>query len=64
MIHTVRSNTENEIFGATKGRVCEVLRNYWANGEGHYRLYDRITGEGFESPDVFWDDLIPPLDPE
>lgn len=39
---------------AVKGRTAKVLKSYWDNGEGWYKLEDLNTGEVFESPDVFW----------
>ncbi|QST02168.1 hypothetical protein IMZ31_22205 (plasmid) [Pontibacillus sp. ALD_SL1] len=51
---TVVARKEAKIFGALKDRKCEVLKEDFYNGEGHYVLKDVKTGEVFESPDVFW----------
>ena len=39
-----------------KGKVCQVVKEFWYNGEGHYRLKDE-HGKTFDSPDVFWSEL-------
>lgn len=41
---------------APAGRRAVVIRSYWRNGEGWFRLRDIDTGEDFDSPDVFWTD--------
>jgi hypothetical protein len=40
-------------FGANVGKRCQVLRSFFANGEGWYRLRD-AAGREFNSPDIFW----------
>ncbi len=51
---TVTTSFESAYYGATEGRVCEVVRAYHRNGEDHLSLRDVKTGETFESPEIFW----------
>lgn len=44
----------SSVFSVKEGRECEVLKEEFYNGEGHYYLEDIHTGERFQSPDIFW----------
>ncbi|PLS19301.1 hypothetical protein CVD28_02490 [Bacillus sp. M6-12] len=44
----------SELWNVTEGQKCEVLKSFFDNGEGWYKLKDIKTGEEFESPDIFW----------
>ena len=54
----VVANIDAKMFGAVKGRKCVVLKGEFYNGEGHYTLKDVETGEKFNSPDIFWEEII------
>lgn len=47
----------NSLFDVVKNKKCEVLKSYWYNGEGYYKLKDE-DGKVFDSPDIFWNDTI------
>ena len=53
----VQGNTNNSYFGVTTERVCEIIKEYFYNGETHYTLKDAVTGEKFDSPTVFWKEI-------
>lgn len=55
MKKVVVGTTDNVLFGVSKGKECIVIKSFWDNGEGWYKLKDIQTGEVFESPDIFWD---------
>ena len=44
----------SEMWDVYVGRKCEVLKDFFYNGETWYKLKDTNTGEIFESPTVFW----------
>ena len=47
--------TENTLFGVSKERSCQVLKEYYYNGEFWLTLKDMKTGEKFDSPEVLWE---------
>jgi len=63
-IPTMRNEGEVAV---EKGQHCRVIREYWRNGEGWFRLAP-LDGappfETFDSPDVFWVGSEAEIDPE
>ena len=46
---------DNSLFNVSKGKKCKIIKSFWENGEGWYKLKDIQNGEIFESPDIFWE---------
>jgi hypothetical protein len=53
----VYPSTVSDYWGASEGRTCDLLREYFRNGEHHMSLRDRVTGEVFTSPSIFWTEI-------
>jgi hypothetical protein len=51
----VYAKSTNEYWEITKNQKCKLLKSFWRNSEGHYKLEDE-NGKIFESPDIFWND--------
>lgn len=48
--------TENSVVcpGLVANRAYLLLKRFWCNGEGWYRVQDETTGKVHEVPDVFF----------
>ena len=55
---TVRAVTTNAVHGVRKGAGYEVIRAYWYNGEGWYRVRPVNGAADLDAPDVLFDDGI------
>lgn len=51
----VVGTTDNPLFNVNKGKECVVIKFFWYNDEGWYKLKDVKDGKIFESPDIFWE---------
>lgn len=54
----VKCYENSEMWKLEKNQCCEVVGEYFENGESWYVLCDLGTGREFHSPTVFWKDTI------
>lgn len=57
MSNKVKGTLNSAMWEVEEGKECEVLDEFFYNGEGWYKLRDIKTGKIFESPDVFWKEM-------
>ena len=51
----VVGNTNNSIFNVSCDKKCNVLRSFFYNGEGWYKLKEEGSDKVFNSPSILWD---------